>query len=165
MLDAIMSPEWEYRYYSFNSKWADDEMMASMRYGSGGEYFILFDAAGVAIKGFDHESSMSPYANSEQKVWSGVSDNVPEDFASFLKEPALSMQNTTFCIWRKHTDSAWNVGDITYPDGDETADGSEWLLEILDNKPETYQLFANDYYEEEVPLSAVGSNLRSRAVK
>ncbi len=29
MLDAIMSPEWEYRYYSFNSKWDDGEMMAS----------------------------------------------------------------------------------------------------------------------------------------
>jgi hypothetical protein len=30
MLDAIMSPEWEYRYYSFNSKWDEGEMMASM---------------------------------------------------------------------------------------------------------------------------------------
>ena len=39
MLDAIMSPEWEYRYYSFNSKWYESEMMASMRNGSGDEYF------------------------------------------------------------------------------------------------------------------------------
>ena len=30
MLDAILSPEWEFRYYSFNSKWAEGEMMASM---------------------------------------------------------------------------------------------------------------------------------------
>jgi hypothetical protein len=28
MLDAILSPEWEYRYYSFNSKWGPGEMMA-----------------------------------------------------------------------------------------------------------------------------------------
>lgn len=49
MLDAIMSPEWEYRYYSFNSKWGEGEMMASMRNGSGDEYFILFDSHG-AIK-------------------------------------------------------------------------------------------------------------------
>jgi hypothetical protein len=44
MLDAIISPEWEYRYYSFDSKWAQGEMMASMRNGSGDEYFILFRA-------------------------------------------------------------------------------------------------------------------------
>jgi hypothetical protein len=30
MLDAIMSPDWEYRYYSFDSKWGLDEMMASI---------------------------------------------------------------------------------------------------------------------------------------
>lgn len=35
MLDTILMPEWEYRYYSFNSKWYLDEMMASMRDGSG----------------------------------------------------------------------------------------------------------------------------------
>jgi len=43
-LDAIISPDWEYRYYSFNSKWADGEMMASMRNGSGDDYFILFNS-------------------------------------------------------------------------------------------------------------------------
>ena len=34
MLDAILCAEWEDRYYSFNSKWADDQNMASMRDGS-----------------------------------------------------------------------------------------------------------------------------------
>ena len=53
MLDAIMSPEWDYRYYSFNSKWAENEMMASMRNGQGEEYFILFDSHGAIMKGFD----------------------------------------------------------------------------------------------------------------
>lgn len=31
MLDAILSPDWESRYYSFNAGWADGEEMASMR--------------------------------------------------------------------------------------------------------------------------------------
>jgi hypothetical protein len=31
MLDAIMSPDWEYRHYSFDSKWDLNEMMASMK--------------------------------------------------------------------------------------------------------------------------------------
>ncbi len=38
ILDAIMSPDWEFRYYSFNSKWSEGEMMASMRDGSGDDY-------------------------------------------------------------------------------------------------------------------------------
>lgn len=41
LLDAIIMPEWEYRYFSFNCNWdgAGKEMMASMRDGSGAEYF------------------------------------------------------------------------------------------------------------------------------
>src|SRR5690349_3975316 len=41
MLDAILSPEWEYRYYSFNSKWARGEQMGSMRDGCGDDFFAL----------------------------------------------------------------------------------------------------------------------------
>ena len=35
MLDAILSPEWDDRYHSFNSAWGLNEEMASMRNGSG----------------------------------------------------------------------------------------------------------------------------------
>lgn len=155
MLDAIMSPEWEYRYYSFDSKWSEDSTMGSMRDGSGNEYFILFDAVGAAIKGFDHESPMSPYANNPNKIWPGVLENVPSDFASFLQEPAFSMQHTTLCLWRKHEDPMWQIGDIKYPDGDETSDGSEWLLGLLDNNPEAYRYYAEQYYQENIPLEAI----------
>jgi hypothetical protein len=46
MLDAIMSPEWEWRYYSFDSRWGPGEEMASMRNGSGDAYSIVFSSAG-----------------------------------------------------------------------------------------------------------------------
>jgi hypothetical protein len=62
MLDAIISPQWEFRYYSFNSTWGSGEMMASMRNGSGDDYFLLFNAAGAILKGFAHESPMTPSA-------------------------------------------------------------------------------------------------------
>src|SRR5437867_3802029 len=104
MLDAIMSPEWEYRYYSFNSKWGEAEMMASLRNGSGDEYFILFNPHGAITKGFAHESPMSPYATQSGKPWSGVLDDVPDEFKAFLSEPAFSIDDATFCIWRKYTD-------------------------------------------------------------
>ena len=41
MLDAILSPNWDSRYYSFDSKWAEGEMMASMRNGSGDMWHAL----------------------------------------------------------------------------------------------------------------------------
>jgi hypothetical protein len=39
MLDAILMPEWDNRYYSFNSKWAENEQMASMRNGQGDGWY------------------------------------------------------------------------------------------------------------------------------
>lgn len=54
-LDALMSEEWQYRYYSFNAAWAPGERMASMRNGSGDDWFIVFAPAGVFVKSFGHE--------------------------------------------------------------------------------------------------------------
>ena len=153
-LEAIISPEWEYRYYSFDSKWAEGEMMASMRNGSGDEYFILFNSQGAIMKGFAHESSMSPWASESDQVWPGVLDQVPAEFGEFLTEPAFSMAETTFCVWRRNGDPSWQTGQIEYPDEDDP-DGSEDLLFILDGEPETYKEFAEQYYEQSIDLSVV----------
>jgi len=47
MLDAILMPEWEYRYYSFNAQRGEGEMMGSMRDGAGDEFFALFNGHGT----------------------------------------------------------------------------------------------------------------------
>lgn len=156
MLDAILSPEWEDRYYSFNSKWHTDEMMASMRNGEGDEYYILFNKDGAIIKGFAHESQMSPFSNKPVKVWKGVLEDVPKEFQSFLSESAFVLEETTFCVWRKYVDSSWQIGNIDYPTG-EDPDGLMELLFILDSNPSTYKEFAEEYYEQEVPLSSIES--------
>jgi hypothetical protein len=155
MLDAIIMHEWDYRCYSFNAQWSEGEQMASMRDGSGDEWFCLFNAVGSALKGFSHESPMSPWANDNKKVWPGVLDEIPPAFSDFLNEPAFSMQDTTFCLWRTHHDNAWRTGTIEFPDDEQDPDGSEDLLSILDGKPETYQQWAEEYYERPVSLSAV----------
>lgn len=154
MLDAIMSIKWDSRYYSFNSKWGEGEEMASMRNGSGEEYFILFNSQGALIKGFSHESPMSPWANDPEQVWPGVLDQVPVEFESFLKEPAFSMEATTFCIWRRVRAESWQVGKIKYPD-DKDPDGSDELLTILDGDPKRYQKFAEGYYERPADLGSI----------
>lgn len=63
MLDAILSPERESRYPSFDANGAVGEEMASTRDGSGDEYSIVFSAAGGYVRGFGHETAMNPYGN------------------------------------------------------------------------------------------------------
>ncbi len=150
MLDAILSPDWEYRYYSFNSKWAEGEMMASMRDGSGDQWFALLSARGIGLIGLAHESSM----HHADDTWPGVLDSVPPAFAGLVAEPAFDSKNATFCIWRTPADAAWQVGAIKYPSADDP-DGSEALLAILDADPRTYQTWAETYYERKVDLAAV----------
>ena len=154
MLDAIMSLDCESRGYSFNSKWGADKMMASMHQRSGDEYFILFNFYGAIMKGFTFESPMNPYATESGKPWPGVLDGVPDEFKDFLAEPAFTIEDATFCIWRRYIDSSWQVGSIDYPEGDDS-DGSEALLRIFDGQPPTYKEFAEEYYEREVDLSAI----------
>lgn len=145
MLDAILSPEWESRLYSFNSKWSKGEQMGSWRNGQGDDLFALFTKDGCFLKGFEHESEMTPYREDPKRVWPGVLDSVPTVFARGLNEPAFSPDDTTFCIWRQYTDSHWQVGNIEfptveprYPGAPIDPDGSEWLLSPYDGKPETY---------------------------
>lgn len=154
MLDAIMSPEWEFRYFSFNSQWRLGEMMASMRNGSGDDYFLLFTHSGAIMKGFWHESPMSPYAQEPKQLCSGIFDEVPECFKGFLSEPAFRIEDTTFCLWRQNGDQQWRTGNIEYPE-ESDPDGSEYLLAMLKNDPVMYLEFAEEYYEKKIPLSVV----------
>ncbi|MFJ9743779.1 hypothetical protein ACIRS4_37680, partial [Streptomyces sp. NPDC101166] len=80
MLDAILSPEWESRYYSFDSTWGEGEEVASMRNGSGDDWFIVFSGAGVYGRGFDHEAPNAP----------DVLQAVPSVFEIYVTEPAFA---------------------------------------------------------------------------
>jgi hypothetical protein len=155
MLDAIMCPEWEYRYFSFNASWdsSKKERMASMRNGQGDHYFLLFSPSGAILKGFNHEAAMSPWRRKPKALWPGVLDNVPSVFNSFLTEPAFSMDDTTFCVWREG-DDVWH-GHVGSVDGEADPDGSENLLWVFDGDPETYVKFAADYYEQAPSLGSV----------
>ena len=153
-LDAILMPDWEYRYFSFDANWGDGEMLASMRDGSGDSYFILFNSHGAIIKGYGHESEMAGHTIESGEVWPGVLDSVPEEFEAVLTDPAFGAEETSFCIWRKYSDSGWQTGKIEFPD-EEDPDGSADLLFILDGSPDTYRQWAVEYYERDVPLNEV----------
>jgi hypothetical protein len=158
MLDAIICQEWEYRYYSFNSKWFDNEMMASMRNGQGSHYFILFFKDGAMIKGFDLDAPIRNVIDEEFLI--NKLNQIPEKFTSFLEEPAFVCKDATFFIWRSNTDSEWqalNVGTIVKNDILASADfdGSKHLISILDGNPITYKKWADLYYEGSYDLNLI----------
>lgn len=155
MLDAILMPEWQLRYYSFNCRWGKGKQMGSMRDGEGDNFFALFNSAGCFLKGFAHEAVMSPYGRRPKAVWPGVLDAVPDEFEDGLNEPAFSMEDTTFCVWRRYSDPNWQCGPVAFPEGKNDPDGSAELLSPLDGKSASYRSWAEDYYERDVPLSAV----------
>ncbi|MGW3243875.1 hypothetical protein [Streptomyces sp. NPDC001070] len=160
MLDAILSPEWEFRHHSFDAAWDEGEEMASMRNGSGDEYAIVFCAAGAYVRGFDHESPVSPYGSGDDEPWPGVVDEVPEAFLPYVGEPAFCDENgvpvVTACLWRDAGDDAWRHGKVDLPPDRRDADGATYLFRLLtDRSPEAFRSFAEDYYEVPVDLDAV----------
>jgi hypothetical protein len=156
MLDAIMSPAWDLRYYSFDSRWADGQMMASMRNGSGDHWFALLAPAGIALHGLVHEASNYR----QDSPWPGLFDGLPLQFHSiFLEEPAFDTANSTFCLWRQTTDNRWHRGPVRLPPGDDP-DGSAELLDILAGDPQQYVRFAADYYERDIAVEDVASIYR-----
>ena len=159
MLDAILSPNWEERYFSFDNRWASGkdggEQMGSMRDGTGAHYFAWFGRGGCWIKGFDHETRLSPFNSKPPRVVDGILTGVPSVFVGCLREPAFVLEETTFCIWRRHDDQAWQHGPVFLPKDDPDPDGSGTLLAPLNGDPARYAKWATEYYEREVPLATV----------
>lgn len=148
-LDAIISPEWEYRYFSFNSRWGDGEMMGSRRNGSGDEMFVLFNNAGAFIKGFDHERW------DENLTLDYFYGSVPPGFTDGTTEPAFSPNLVTFCCWRTTMSDHWDFAQV--PQLLAVDDGSAGMMSELDDDPASYLSFARDYYEAEFDVRSVAA--------
>lgn len=142
MLDAILCPEWADRYHSFDARWGDGEEMASMRNGSGDDWFVVFSGIGVYGRGFDHRVPNAPE----------VLDVVPEVFGSQVREPAFADHDgsplATACFWREPGDAGWGVSTAGV--------GDAGLFELLvGGSPAGYRDWAAEYFGVEVSLGAV----------
>ncbi|MFE5090418.1 hypothetical protein ACFRCI_08445 [Streptomyces sp. NPDC056638] len=169
ILDATIGGDPQFCCYTFDTAWGPGEEAALMENGSGDDFSVLFTPAGVLIRGFDHESEMSPYATDGEQVWPGVIDEVPATLRQLLDEPAfhdegIDAPRVTACLWRKAGDTAWRAGSaIAFPPGSEDPDGSGFLFHLLtDRSPEAVQAHFEDYYERPIPLDAVRHVLAGR---
>jgi len=140
LLDAIIMPQWEYRYFSFNSKWNvdDGEMMASMRDGSGAEYFILLSKHSAVGKVFDGQS------RSDAKL---LLEQLPNDFANFKNELAFKLDDVTFYFWRSVENNEWMVR----PQNRNSYANLRFLLEDVTY----YHKWAEEYYDRSIDLKVL----------
>jgi len=144
--DAIIAREECLRCYEYHDQWGEGVQMAKFSNGGGDDFIIVFKGDSAVIKGFDHESEVSPHAQEEYGIYPGIYDSTPEDLLDELRNEALSYEDVTFCIWRQDASGSWSKGPVEL---DGKNDGSEFLLLRVITSFEGYQSYARDYFEDE----------------
>ena len=147
LLDLIIMPQWEHRYFSFNSNWSEDEMMGSIRDGSGGECYIHFTKYGAIGK-----VALDP---SVLEIGEFLK-LVPEEFSGFVNESAFSITESTFIFWKRYADIYWSV----YPNNLVQYD---WFGTLKNGFP-SYLVWAESYYEMSFSRSTMESVFRNLSV-
>jgi hypothetical protein len=160
-LDAILSPTWDGRYYSYTADWGGNASAAEIRDGCGNDCFIVFTTDGVFIKGYDHESPMAPKNRDPKSLWPGLIEGLPAVFTELLIEPAFTSPDgvlaMTFCLWREYRDTHWHTGpvDFTRLDRYDTDGAYEMLGVLCDPTPQAYGSFAFEYFEVDLDPAAL----------
>ncbi len=147
-LDIMMNDQEDawLRVTSFYKNYFDDVDMAKVDNGSGDHSYFLFSKNGTIIKGFDHESELSPYANQEGKIAEGIYDSVPPELMKLLEDESVERDDVTFCIWRSPNDSLWSKGQVVLPE--EGNDGEGFLLGYIFENANSWLDWAKSYYEK-----------------
>ena len=140
MLDAIVSPEWEYRYFSFDAHWSKGEMLGSMRNGQGSAMHCLFADSGTVLSGFDIEQKKAAFALKPS--------DLPAPLSQFAREPAFDNTHTSFCFHRVANSSEWiNVAA-------KSNDRFDDMLSLIAMSAREYVDWALEYFEAVVPVDA-----------
>ncbi|WP_424949351.1 hypothetical protein [Deinococcus sp.] len=149
------------RVYEFTPNWADGIRVGKLDNGGGDHLVALFTPAGTVLKGFDHESPVSPYARPDDQPWPGMYDGLPPALWEALNQPGFAPQDVTFCLWRSLTDAHWWRGLRLPPDVD---DGSMYLLGRLSPSPDDYSEWARAYHGQPLDPEAVALLLDGAAL-
>jgi len=139
LLEAIICPEWEYRYYSYNSNWGKGEEMASMRNGSGDEWFLWVKNNLAAIKVMSHEFGTLDDIET-------IKNQFPKEYTSFITEPAFSINEST---------SLWYLKGDEWVKFDVNREETKNLTKVFEFTPSEYKEWAEDYYENDFSLEAI----------
>ncbi len=139
-LDAILSEDWEFRYFSFNARWSEagDERMASMRDGEGDAWFLVFVGERAFFKGIAREGARLDPATAYQ--------GLPAALEGHRDEPAFTLPYVTYGGWFEPS-TGWILRGDPAPLAP--------ALALLEGDPEAYCAYAAECFEKDLPPEAV----------
>ncbi|MEU3567821.1 hypothetical protein AB0E96_05200 [Kitasatospora sp. NPDC036755] len=164
LLDTIASVPYD-PSLAFVSDWRPGVDLAGMDNGSGDQYHIVFDPAGVFLYGFDHESDATPWRENDRAHWPGLLDGLPAPLAHYAQAPEFQFDgffDATVCAWYETGagGGGWQCGPVEFTDGD--TDGADWMFDVLTGADSTQAFleYAEDYYERAFDREAVSAVLK-----
>ncbi|WP_237525810.1 hypothetical protein [Streptomyces sp. SID4985] len=122
VLDTVLDPTAPMHMYQPN--WREGVDLARMENGSGDQWGIVFDPAGVFLHGFDHECDATPWREDPRAHWPGLLDGLPASLAHCATTPELQFEgflDATVCAWRETGAAAWRCGPVTFADDESEA--------------------------------------------
>lgn len=153
IMDAIMNADTEddASVYRCHTDWNAGVALFTIDDGGGDHFHILFSENGCLVKGFGHESALSPY-NYEEGEYPDyrLYANAPPEFLEYLDDEALEKDLVTFCAW--HTGNGWQAQKLNVPN--DWDDGSDDFLEYVSALDE-YIPWLNAYYEKDFAAETV----------
>jgi hypothetical protein len=137
VLDAIAAPAAR----SFTLEVRADHRRFRYDHGNGDQLAAYFSADGHLIRGFDHESPMSPY-DADELLWPGLYAGLPNAglLPTFRRaeadEPGIAagglVAAATFAAWWERGGGRWRAGRQKFPAFDAlSSDGASYLLGCL----------------------------------
>jgi hypothetical protein len=146
---TVISKDW-LRAFWYEENWSDGISMGKYDNGAGDHVIAFFTSDGKAvIKGFDHESPVSPHAREQYAIWPGMYEGIPPELMSLLHDEAVEHEDVTFCCWSmdgRH----WMTGSVQIPN--DINDGSTWLLGMVQMDAPALIEWATSYYEDDFHL-------------
>ncbi|WP_434749944.1 hypothetical protein [Paenibacillus amylolyticus] len=163
-LDIILSEEAWLRVHRYqNNVLQPDTAWGTVHNGAGDHLHVLFTNTGTLLKGFDHESPLSPHNREDGEIYPGMYDEVPEELMRILsqQEEVLEMEDVTFCMWQEGHSLEWKAGSwielaMAQEDESDAEGGVAFLLGYIEDTPESYVDWAEGYYDmQDMSLTAV----------
>ena len=145
--DSLLCKEGWLCCYEYHDDWGDGFEMAKYDDGGGDHFILLFDGDRAILKGFDHESELSPYAREPFGITPGLYDGAPPELLAALQDPALEFDHVTFCFWRLNAEGGWGRGRAEV--GPESEDGTDFLIPRIVVDFPGYDSYAEDYFEDD----------------
>ncbi len=142
MHDAIVAPE--FRSFEFHPKWGPGSaQMGAFKDGEGNFFFAWFSSKGAVIRGFDHDSLMSPFRHDPPVEWPGIFDGLPAPLGYAKDEPAFVLDEITFAFWATGREGDWKAGRVKSAQGKD-ADGAQRLLACFGKN---FERWRKGYYD------------------